>query len=59
MKTGFKAEITNRSAWKKLAFVSGVDWVSKATRLFAWAMPGELKVYEMDELDEAKSWVAT
>jgi hypothetical protein len=58
-KTGFNAEIANRSAWKKLAFVSGVDWVSKATRLFTWAMPGELKVFEMDELDEAKSWVAS
>jgi len=53
-----KAEITNRSAWKKLAFVSDVDWVSKATRLFTWAMPGELKVFEMDELDQARSWVA-
>ena len=48
----------NRSAWKKLAFVSGVDWISKATRLFAWAMPGELKVFDMDELEEAKEWVA-
>lgn len=58
VKTGFKAEVTNRSAWKKLAFVSGVDWISKATRLFAWAMPGELKVFDMDELEEAKEWVA-
>jgi hypothetical protein len=58
VKTGFKAEIVNRSAWKKLAFVSGVDWISKATRLFAWAMPGELKVFDMDELEEAKEWVA-
>ena len=29
-------------------------WVAKAMRLFAWAMPGELKVFEMDELDEAE-----
>jgi hypothetical protein len=35
-----------------------VDWVTKATRLFAWAMPGELAVYGMDQLDEAKEWVA-
>ena len=50
MKTGFQAEIAKRSAWKKLAFVSGVDWVSKATHLFAWAMPGEaLVVYEIDQ----------
>ena len=58
VKTGVRTEITNRSAWKKLAFVSGVDWVSKSTRMFAWAMPGELAVYGMDELEEAKSWVA-
>ena len=58
VKTGVRAEIANRSAWKKLAFVSGVDWVSKSTRMFTWAMPGELKVFEMDELEEAKSWVA-
>jgi hypothetical protein len=58
VKTGFQAEIQKRSAWKKLALVSGVDWVTKATRLFAWAMPGELGVYEMDQLDQAKSWVA-
>jgi hypothetical protein len=58
VKTGLKVEIENRSAWKKLAFVSGVDWVSKSMRLFAWAMPGELKVYDLDQLDEANSWVA-
>ena len=58
VKTGVRAEIANRSAWKKLAFVSGVEWVSKATRMFTWAMPGELKVFEMDELEEATSWVA-
>jgi SpoIIAA-like len=59
LKTGLNVELKNRSAWKRLAVVSGVDWVSKSMRLFAWAMPGELKVFEMDGLDEAKSWVAT
>jgi hypothetical protein len=59
VKTGLKVETQNRSAWKKLAFVTGVDWVARAMKLFAWAMPGELAVYEMDQLDEAKSWVAS
>jgi SpoIIAA-like len=58
VKTGLGVELKNRSAWKKLAVVSGVDWVAKSMRLFAWAMPGELKVFEMDGLDEAKEWVA-
>ena len=36
----------------------GVDWIAKSIRLFAWAIPGEVKVFEMDGLDEAKDWVA-
>jgi hypothetical protein len=59
IKTGLGVELKERGAWKKLAVVSGVDWVSKAMRLFAWAMPGELRVFQMDELDKAREWVAT
>jgi hypothetical protein len=59
MKTGLGVELMNRAAWKKLAVVSGVDWIAKAMRLFAWAVPGELAVFEMDELDKAKEWVTT
>jgi hypothetical protein len=58
VKTGFGAEIAHRGAWKRLAVVTDVDWVAKAMQLFAWAMPGELEVYELDELDDAKSWAA-
>jgi hypothetical protein len=58
VKTGLGVELKNRAAWTKLAVVTGVDWVAKSMRLFAWAMPGELAVYEMDELDKAKEWVA-
>lgn len=58
LKTGLDVEFRNRSRWKRFAFVTDVDWVAKATRMFAWLIPGELKVCPMDELDEAKSWVA-
>jgi SpoIIAA-like len=58
IKTGLAVELRQRAAWKKLAVVTGVDWIAKAMHLFAWAMPGELEVYEMDQLDDAKEWVA-
>ena len=58
IKTGLGVELQNRSAWKRFAVVSGVDWIAKSIRLFAWAIPGEVKVFEMDGLDEAKDWVA-
>ena len=58
VKTGLSVEFTDRSAWERLAFVTGVDWIAKAMRMFAWSMPGEVAVYEMDELDDAREWVA-
>jgi hypothetical protein len=57
IKTGFGVELGHRKEWKRLAVVTDVDWVARAMRMFAWAMPGELAVYEdLDQLDEAKSW---
>ena len=42
-----------------VAVVTDVDWVGRAMRMFAWAMPGELAVYDdLHKLEEAKSWAA-
>ena len=59
VKAGLGVELRNRSAWKKFAVVTGVDWIRQAMHLFAWAMPGEMAVYDMDQLEEAKEWVAS
>jgi len=29
-----------------------------ALHAFAWMVPGELKLFRIDELDEAKAWAA-
>ena len=58
LKTGLRVELHDRKAWKRLAVVSKDDWIAKAMHLFAWAMPGELKVFELDQLEEAKAWAA-
>ena len=58
IKTGARMEFAHRKEWKRLALVTDVDWVAKATRLFAWLMPGELRTFPLDGLDEAKTWVA-
>jgi hypothetical protein len=59
IKTGLGVELANRKNWKRLALVTDVDWVARAMRMFAWAMPGELAVYEdLGKLEEAKSWAA-
>ena len=56
---GLGVEFAHRKEWKRLAMVTDVDWVARAMRMFAWAMPGELAVYDdLDKLEEAKIWAA-
>ena len=47
------------SAWEKTAIVTDVDWVRRGMQLFSWMMPGEVRVLDLDHLEEAKSWVAS
>jgi SpoIIAA-like len=59
IKTGLGVELLDRGNWKRLALVTEVGSVARATRMFAWAMPGEIKVYgDLAQLDEAKGWAA-
>ena len=51
-------EFHHRKDWRRLAVVSEHDWIAKAMELFAWAMPGDLRVFDLDELDEAEAWAA-
>ena len=58
VKTGLGLGVGHHSAWKRSAIVTDVEWVAKAFQLFAWMTPGEVKVYALDQLEEAKRWVA-
>jgi hypothetical protein len=58
IRTGLGLGLGHHSAWKRSAIVTDVDWVGKAFQLFAWMTPGEVKVYGLDQMAEAKSWVA-
>lgn len=57
-KTGVELGFLKHSAWKRSAIVSDAEWVKKAMRLFAWMTPGEVMVYDLDQEDEARVWVA-
>ena len=43
--------------WKKVAIVSDADWLENSVKAIGWLMPGEIKVFETDEIDEAKEWL--
>ncbi len=58
LKTGARFGFGHLSDWKRMALVTDVEWVRHMTALFGWMSPGELKLFGLDQLDEAKSWVA-
>jgi hypothetical protein len=58
VKTGLRALARDHSAWRRLAFVTDVDWIVRAMRMFAWLVPGEVRMFEPAEVEEATRWVA-
>lgn len=57
-KLGFDLGIRHRDAWIRSAIVTDIEWMARATKLFAWMIPGEARVFPLAELEQAKAWVA-
>lgn len=57
-KLGFDLGIRHREAWVRSAIVTDIEWIARATKLFAWMIPGEARVFPLAEVDQAKTWVA-
>jgi hypothetical protein len=38
--------------------VSDKPWVAHTVHALAWMIPGELRVFKLDELERAKEWAA-
>jgi hypothetical protein len=57
-KLGFDLGVRRHDQWVRSAIVTDIDWMARATRLFAWMIPGEARVFERSELEAAKAWVA-
>jgi hypothetical protein len=57
-KAGITLGLGHPHAWKRTAVVTDVDWIAKALHMFSWLTPGEVKLYELDRLEDAKAWVA-
>ncbi|MFG2334848.1 STAS/SEC14 domain-containing protein [Streptomyces sp. NPDC048604] len=45
-------------AWRRIALVTDIEWMTHATVLFGWISPGEVKVFPLARRAEALEWVA-
>ena len=57
-KLGFDLLARHRHALVRSAIVTDIEWMARATRMFAWMVPGEAGVFGLAELEQAKAWVA-
>jgi hypothetical protein len=58
IQTGLRAWAHEHSAWRRMALVTDVEWVARSMRTFAWLSPGEIRTYPLEQLEDAKHWVA-
>jgi hypothetical protein len=57
-KLGFDLGVRHHEAWERSAIVTDIAWMAQATRLFAWMIPGQARVFPVAEFEQAKEWVA-
>lgn len=57
-KLGFDLGALHREAWVRSAVVTDIHWVARATNLFVWMIPGQVRVFPLAKLEQAKSWIA-
>ncbi|MEZ0340801.1 STAS/SEC14 domain-containing protein [Mycobacterium sp. pV006] len=58
LKLGLGALIRHHSAFKRIAVVTDKEWIVHALHAMAWMVPGELALFGLDELEQAKAWAA-
>jgi SpoIIAA-like len=57
-KLGFDLAVRHRDAFLRTAVVTDIRWMAEATSLFAWMIPGEVRVFPLADVDAAKTWVS-
>ena len=55
---GLSFGVKHWSAWRRMAVVTDVDWLRQSMQMFGWMTPGEARLFSLDELAQAKEWVA-
>lgn len=45
--------------WERIALVTDHKGYRRAVKTFGFLMPGEVKAFELDELEAAKTWISS
>jgi hypothetical protein len=44
-------------SWERIAIVTDADWIEGAVKALGWILPGEVRAFDDDDLDEATDWI--
>src|SRR5829696_6857346 len=55
LKVGFEFLVGHRAALKRVAIVTDREWIVRAIHAFVWMVPAEVRVFGLEELEEAKA----
>jgi SpoIIAA-like len=50
--------LKHRSSWERMSLVTDKDWVRHGASVFGWLAPGELRLCDSSERDEARAWLS-
>lgn len=53
-----KVGMKHLTSFERVAVVTDVDWIEKMIKAFGFALPGEVRVFDDDDLDEARIWIS-
>jgi len=54
-----KMGVEHLRAWKRIALVTDIEWMTRLTALFGWMTPGDTKTFSLGQLADAVQWVAS
>lgn len=58
LKLGLGTLLRHHSDFTRLAVVTDKEWVGHTLHALAWMVPGELRLFALADLDDAKTWAA-
>lgn len=52
-----KVGVEHLPRWERMAVVTDVSWIRLAVGAFRFVIPGKLRVFDMAQADQARSWI--
>ncbi len=52
-----KLGFTHLKAWEKIAVVTDAQWVANLVKMFAFALPCQVRIFSNSEIFEAENWI--